>query len=256
MADGDGLVSIRKAQLFSCIGQAERSWEEITMADILVIEDHMELAGLIRDFLQVEGYSVQTAASGEEGLKYLAKHTVKLLLLDIMLPELDGFAVCRQVREQHNLPILIMSARHGDENKIIGLELGADDYLEKPFSANLLTAKVKAHLRRSYDMNDDKQLLADGDIVVNRASLQVYKKDQPLAMTSKEYELLVLLINNKGKALRKEWLFERVWGADSFSEPSTLTVHINKLRDKIEDNPKEPRRIVTIWGVGYKYEAV
>ncbi|WP_019911116.1 response regulator transcription factor [Paenibacillus sp. HW567] len=226
------------------------------MADILVIEDNMELADLIRDFLQVEGYSVFTAVSGEEGLEYLAGHTVKMLLLDIMLPELDGFAVCRIVREQHNLPILIMSARHGDDNKIIGLELGADDYLEKPFSVNLLTAKVKAHLRRSYDMNDNKQLLADGDIVINRTSMQVYKKDQPLVLTAKEYELLVLLLNNKGKALRKEWLFERVWGVNSFSEPSTLTVHVNKLRDKIENNPKEPKRIVTVWGVGYKYETV
>ncbi|QQZ59729.1 response regulator transcription factor [Paenibacillus sonchi] len=226
------------------------------MTDVLIIEDNMELAGLIRDFLQVEGYSVFTTDSGEKGMKYLAEHTAKLLLLDIMLPELDGLAICRLVREQHNLPILIMSARHGDDNKIIGLELGADDYLEKPFSVNLLTAKVKALLRRSYDMNDDKQLLVDGDIIINRASMQVYKKDQPLSVTSKEYELLVLLVNNKDKVLRKDWLFDKVWGADSFSEPSTLTVHINKLREKIEKNPKEPQRIVTIWGVGYKYEAV
>lgn len=224
------------------------------MADILIIEDNAELAEVIRDFLQVEGYSVFIAASGEEGLSYLESHPVKLLLLDIMLPELDGFAVCRLAREKFNLPILIMSARHGDDNKIIGLELGADDYLEKPFSVNLLTAKVKAHLRRSYEMNDDKQLLADGDLTINRTSMMVYKSGQQLGMTAKEYELLVLLMNNKGKALRKEWLFQQVWGADSFSEPSTLTVHMNKLRDKIELNPKEPRRIVTVWGVGYKYE--
>jgi DNA-binding response OmpR family regulator len=226
------------------------------MADILVIEDNIELANLISDFLQVAGYSVFTVKSGEEGLEYLAGHTVKMLLLDILLPELDGFAICKLVREQHNLPILIMSAQHGDDNKIIGLELGADDYLEKPFSANLLIAKVKSMLRRSYGMNDNKQLLTDGDIVINRTSMQVYKKDNLLTLTVKEYELLVLLMNNKGKALRKDWLFERVWGIDSFSEPSTLTVHINKLRDKIENNPKEPKKIVTIWGVGYKYETV
>lgn len=160
----------------------------------------------------MEGYSVFIAASGEEGLAYLEVHAVKLLLLDIMLPELDGFAVCRLAREKFNLPILIMSARHGDDNKIIGLELGADDYLEKPFSVNLLTAKVKAHLRRSYDMNDDKQLLADGDLTVNRTSMMVYRGGQQLGMTAKEYELLVLLMNNKGKALRKEWLFQQVWG--------------------------------------------
>lgn len=226
------------------------------MADILVIEDNIELADLISDFLQVAGYSVFTARSGEEGLEYLAGHTVKMLLLDILLPELDGFAICKIVREQHNLPILIMSAQHGDDNKIIGLELGADDYMEKPFSANLLIAKVKSLLRRSYDMNDDRQLLTAGDIVVNRTSMQVYKKDQLLSLTVKEYELLVLLLNNKGKALRKAWLFEKVWGVESFSEPSTLTVHINKLREKIESNPKAPQRIVTVWGVGYKYETV
>ncbi|WP_151734039.1 response regulator transcription factor ['Paenibacillus yunnanensis' Narsing Rao et al. 2020] len=226
------------------------------MADILMIEDNPELADVIGDFLQAEGYSVHTAATGEEGLAFMERSPVKLLLLDIMLPGLDGFAVCTKVRERYNLPILIMSARHGDDNKIIGLELGADDYLEKPFSVQLLTAKVKAQLRRSYDMKADNPLLSDGDIVVDRAALQVFKNGTPLAMTMKEYELLVLLLDHHGKALRKEWLFQQVWGADSFSEPATLTVHINKLRDKIEHNPKEPKRIVTVWGVGYKYETV
>ncbi|MEK3904514.1 response regulator transcription factor [Paenibacillus sp. FSL R7-0179] len=226
------------------------------MADILIIEDNAELAEVMKDFLQVEGYSVCSRASAEEGLAYLETSAVKLLLLDIMLPGLDGFAVCRIAREKYNLPILIMSARHGDESKIIGLELGADDYLEKPFSAPLLTAKVKAHLRRSYEMNENKLLLTDGELTVNQTARAVYRSGQPLGMTAKEYELLVLLMSNKGKALRKEWLFQQVWGADSFSEPSTLTVHMNKLRDKIEQNPKEPRRIVTVWGVGYKYEGI
>jgi len=226
------------------------------LADILIIEDNMELSDLMKDFLQLEGYSVYVASSGEDGLNYLAESAVKLLLLDIMLPGLDGFAVCRIAREKYNLPILIMSARHGDENKIIGLDLGADDYLEKPFSVDLLIAKVKAHLRRSYDMSNTKQLLVEGDMIIDRISMKVYKRNEPLVMTAKEYELLVLLMSNKGKALRKEWLFEQVWGVDSFSEPSTLTVHINKLRDKIENNPKEPRRIITVWGVGYKYETV
>ncbi|MDF9839221.1 DNA-binding response OmpR family regulator [Paenibacillus sp. PastF-1] len=226
------------------------------MADILVIEDNLELSAVIRDFLEAEGYSVASASSAEEGLELMDSQAVKLLLLDIMLPGIDGFAVCRLAREKYNLPILIMSARHGDDNKIIGLELGADDYLEKPFTIQLLIAKVKAHMRRSYEMNDNRQLLTDGDLLVNRSSMQVFLAEAPVSMTMKEYELLVLLLNNRGKALRKEWLFEQVWGADSFSEPSTLTVHINKLREKIELNPKQPQRIVTVWGVGYKYEAV
>ena len=226
------------------------------MVDILIIEDNVELATILSDFLLEEGYSVFVAPSGEEGLHYLAENPVKLLLLDIMLPELDGFAVCRIAREKHNLPIIIMSARHGDNNKIIGLDLGADDYLEKPFSINLLIAKVKSHLRRSYHMFDNKQLLSAGDITIDLASMKVYLQEELVVMTAKEYELLVLLMKNKGKALRKEWLFETVWGIDSFSELSTLTVHISKLREKIENNPKEPRRILTVWGVGYKYEAI
>ncbi|WP_415841175.1 response regulator transcription factor [Paenibacillus typhae] len=228
----------------------------MVLADILVIEDNLELSAVIRDFLEAEGYSVASASSAEEGLELLDSQAVKLLLLDIMLPGIDGFAVCRLAREKYNLPILIMSARHGDDNKIIGLELGADDYLEKPFTIQLLIAKVKAHMRRSYEMNDNRQLLTDGDLLVNRSSMQVFLAEAPVSMTMKEYELLVLLLNNRGKALRKEWLFGQVWGADSFSEPSTLTVHINKLREKIELNPKQPKRIVTVWGVGYKYEAV
>ncbi|AIQ52687.1 response regulator transcription factor [Paenibacillus sp. FSL R7-0331] len=228
----------------------------MALADILVIEDNLELSAVIRDFLEAEGYSVASVSSAEEGLELLNSKAVKLLLLDIMLPGIDGFAVCRLARETYNLPILIMSARHGDDNKIIGLELGADDYLEKPFTIQLLIAKVKAHMRRSYEMNDNRQLLTDGDLLVNRSSMQVFLAEAQVSMTMKEYELLVLLLNNRGKALRKEWLFQQVWGADSFSEPSTLTVHINKLREKIELNPKQPKRIVTVWGVGYKYEAV
>lgn len=226
------------------------------MVDVLIIEDNVELSSILSDFLLEAGYSVFLAASGEEGLQYLTENPVKLLLLDIMLPALDGFAVCKIAREKHNLPIIIMSAKHGDNNKIIGLELGADDYLEKPFSVNLLLAKVKSHLRRSYHMADNKQLLSVGDLTIDPASMNVYLRNEPVTMTAKEYELLLLLIKNKGKALRKEWLFDKVWGIDSFSELSTLTVHISKLREKIELNPKEPKRIVTVWGVGYKYETI
>lgn len=226
------------------------------MVDILIIEDNAELSAIISDFLLKEGYSVSVSSSGEEGLAYLESNTVKLLLLDIMLPQLDGFAVCRMIRERYNFPILIMSARSGERNKIIGLELGADDYMEKPFSVHLLKAKVKSLLRRSYEMVDNKQLLCDGDLTVNQTAMTVYRNDERIVMTSKEYELLVLLMQNKGKVLRKEWLFQTIWGVDSLSEESTLTVHINKLRDKVEHNAKRPRRIVTVWGVGYKFEAV
>jgi DNA-binding response OmpR family regulator len=226
------------------------------MVDLLIIEDNTELGAILCDFLTRDGYSHYHAKTGEEGLEFLKNNKVKLVLLDIMLPNLDGFGVCRLIRKDHNIPVIILSARAEKQDKIIGLSLGADDYIEKPFDIDVLLAKIKAQLRRSYEMKDRNVLLVDGDITLDKDATKVYLEGSPLVMTIKEYELLVLFIENKGKTLQKDWIFNQIWGMDSFSEPSTLTVHINKLRDKIEKNPKKPKRIVTVWGVGYKYEAV
>lgn len=226
------------------------------MVDLLVIEDNMELGAILCDFLARDGYSLYHACSGEEGMEYLRQHSVKLVLLDIMLPGIDGFGVCRLIRSKGNIPIIILSAKADKEDKITGLTLGADDYLEKPFDMDILLAKIKAQLRRSYELHEKGQLLSDGNLTLDLAATAVYLNGSPLIMTIKEYELLVLFLENKGKTLQKEWIFNRIWGVDSFSEPSTLTVHINKLREKIEKDPKNPKRIVTVWGVGYKYEAV
>ncbi|MDF2541108.1 MAG: transcriptional regulator [Herbinix sp.] len=226
------------------------------MVDLLIIEDNVELGTILSDFLARDGYSLFHAKSGEEGMEFLKLNTVKLVLLDVMLPGLDGFGVCRQIRSKGNIPIIIMSAKVEKEDKINGLTLGADDYVEKPFDIEILSAKIKAHLRRSYELKEKTTILTDGNLTIDLDATAVYLNGTALVMTMKEFELLVLFLENKGKTLQKDWIFNKVWGMDSFSEPSTLTVHINKLREKIERSPKEPKRIVTVWGVGYKYETI
>lgn len=226
------------------------------MKDILLVEDNEELAGLIRDFLQKEAYTVIHVTSGSGAVKYLENHMVKLLLLDIMLPEMDGFSICRFVRSKWNMPILIMSARAGREDKLNGYELGADDYMEKPVDAKILIAKVKALIQRAYGIRQETDILTSGGISVEKTARQVYVKGAAIELNIKEYELLLLFIQNPGKTLRKEYIFGKIWGADSFSENQTLTVHIKMLRGKIEENPREPKRIQTVWGIGYRYEEI
>lgn len=174
----------------------------------------------------------------------------KLVILDLMLPGIDGFAVCSKIRETSNAHILIASARTEKEDKLKGLNLGADDYVEKPYDIDILLAKINGIFKRKYG----KEVIVDGKLSLNTVtnSLQVEGKD--VEITSKEYELLKLLIENKGVTLKKEYLFNNIWGSDSESEIQTLTVHIKWLREKIEKNPKKPKHIITVWGVGYRYE--
>ena len=222
------------------------------MIDILIVEDNKELADLLCDFLRAENYTVSVAETGEKALQLYEKYSARLLVLDIMLPGTDGFAVCRKIREESNTPIIIVSAKTEKEDKLNGLVLGADDYIEKPYDIDILLAKIAGIFKRRYAVDE----LVCGDIKINRAGRQVYKKDIPLEMTAKEFDLLVLLIENKGKTLTKEYLFNQIWGSDSFSEQQTLTVHIKWLRQKIEDDPKKPEKILTVWGTGYKYESI
>lgn len=225
------------------------------MNDILLVEDNEELAELIMAFLRRDGYTVCWVTTGKGAVSYMENHSVRLMLLDIMLPEMDGFAVCRAVRKQHNLPILIMSARSGREDKLSGYELGADDYVEKPVDGEILSAKVRALMQRAYGSRQ-KGPLVSGDLAIDLESRCVSLKGKPVELNVKEYELLLLFVRNPGKTLRKEFLFDRIWGSDSFSESQTLTVHVKRLRSKIEDNPREPKRIRTVWGVGYRYEEI
>ncbi len=220
------------------------------MMDILVVEDNIELGGLLCDFLRSEDYSVTHCTDGESAIVAFVKDGAKLVILDIMLPGMDGFAVCTKIRETSHAPILMVSAKVEKDDKLSGLLLGADDYIEKPYDIDILLAKVKGIFTRRYHSD----VFSDGFLKIDKSKRLVYKGAVPLEMTQKEYELLTLLVENAGKTLSKDFLFNRIWGLESFSEQQTLTVHIKWLRQKIEDNPKSPRHIITVWGVGYRYE--
>ncbi len=220
------------------------------MTDILIVEDNKELANLLCDFLRLENYTVSVAETGEKALSLYEKYGARLVLLDIMLPGTDGFAVCSKIRENSNTPILIVSAKTEKDDKINGLILGADDYIEKPYDIDILLAKISGIFKRRFFIDE----VTDGDLTLNKERRTVCKNGRMLDVTAKEFELLLLLIENKGKMLSKEFIFNSVWGADSFSEPQTLTVHIKWLRQKIEDDPKNPQRILTVWGKDYRFE--
>ena len=222
------------------------------MTDILIVEDNKELAALLCDFLRAENYTVSVAETGEKALSLYEKYGARLVVLDIMLPGIDGFGVCKKIREDSNTPILIVSAKTDKDDKLNGLMLGADDYIEKPYDIDIMLAKIGGIFKRRYAMDE----LICGDIRINRLSRTVYKNNTEIEMTAKELDLLILLIENRGKALNKEYIFNQIWGSDSFSEQQTLTVHIKWLRQKIEDDPKNPKLILTVWGVGYKYESI
>lgn len=219
------------------------------MIDILIVEDNKELAELLCDFLRAENYTVSVAESGEKALLLYQRYGARLLVLDIMLPGMDGFSVCQKIREESNTPILIVSAKTEKDDKLTGLMAGADDYIEKPYDIDIMLAKIAGIFKRRYAQDE----VTSGNLRLNRESRTVYKDDKEISVTAKEFELLLCMVENQGKVLNKDWLFREIWGSDSFSEQQTLTVHMKWLREKIEDDPKHPTRIQTVWGVGYKF---
>lgn len=219
------------------------------MIDVLIVEDNKELAGVLCDFLRAENYTVSIAENAEKALSLYQRYGARLVVLDIMLPDTDGFSVCEKIRAQSNTPILIVSAKTGKDDKLNGLNLGADDYIEKPYDIDIMLAKIGGIFKRRYALDE----LTDGGLRVNKVERTAFRNNTPLELTAKEFDLLVLLIENKGRTLSKEYIFNTIWGSDSCSEQQTLTVHIKWLRQKIEEDPKKPRKILTVWGVGYKY---
>ena len=220
------------------------------MLDILIVEDNEEIGPLLRGFLRKENYTVSVAQTGERALELYEKYGAKLVILDLMLPGMDGFAVCSKIREDSNTHILIASARTGREDKLKGLNLGADDYIDKPIDIDILLAKIRGIFKRKYAMEE----IVEGNIRLNTVTHALYVDEKQVEITGKEYELLKLLMENKGTSLRKEYLFNSVWGSDSDSELQTLTVHIKWLREKVEADSKKPQHIRTVWGVGYRFE--
>lgn len=204
---------------------------------------------MLCDFLRAENYTVSTAENAEKALLLYEKYGARLVVLDIMLPDKDGLYILEKIRADSNTPVLIVSAKTGKEDKLSGLNLGADDYIEKPYDIDIMLAKIGGIFKRRYSLDE----LSDGNIRINKINRIVYRNDLQVEMTAKEFDLLVLLIENKGRTLSKEYIFNTIWGSDSDSEQQTLTVHIKWLRRKIEENPKNPQRILTVWGVGYKF---
>ena len=219
------------------------------MTDILIVEDDKELSALLTDFLRAEGYTVSAVDSGDRAVQLFERYGAKLVVLDINLPDVNGFSVCAKLRESADTPILIVSCRTDKEDKLNGLDLGADDYIEKPYDIDILLAKIRGIFKRRYQR---ETICADG-VTLNLVTRSAVIDGTELDLPAKEFDLLALLVENKGKALRKEYLFSTVWGSDSESEMQTLHVHINRLRQKLGDDPKNARRLLTVWGVGYKF---
>jgi DNA-binding response OmpR family regulator len=221
------------------------------MVDILLIEDDKELGTLLKNFLIQAGFTVKLSPSVDESIKYFSKYECKLILLDIILSDGSGFDVCKRIRQKSDIPIFIISAKDGKDDKINGLTLGADDYIEKPYDIDILLAKIAGLMKRRYG----SKIITFSNISIDKTQFIVTKNNETIPLSVKEFELLLLLAENKNKPLTKDFLFNRIWGIDSFSEPQTLTVHIRRLREKLESNPQKPTLIKTVWGIGYKLEA-
>lgn len=220
------------------------------MLDIIIVEDNREIAMLLCDFLRKENYTVSVAESGEKGLELFERYGAKLFIIDIMLTGKDGFYVCSKIREASNTHILITSSRTEKEDKLKGLNMGADDYIEKPFDLDILLAKIRGIFKRKYGMEEIKE----DNITLNTVNQKLFVDGKEIPVTVKEFELLKLLMENKGITMKKEYIFNNVWGIDSESELQTLTVHIKWLRKKIEKDPSHPVHIITEWGAGYRFE--
>ena len=229
------------------------------MKKILIIEDEKSIAELQRDYLEINGYEVIIAHNGEEGLKLALEEDIDLVILDLMLPQMGGYAVCKEIRKQKDISIIIVSAKINDVDKIRGLGLGADDYMTKPFSPQELVARVNTHIRR-YDSLTSKrgdyrqEEIKAGELIIEKASRRVYLNEKEITLTGKEFDVLLLLAQNPDLVFSKGHLFEKIWGYDSYGDISTVPVHIRRIREKIEKEPSAPEYIETIWGVGYRFK--
>ncbi len=224
---------------------------------ILVVDDEPVVVEVVERYLQREGFSVHTAADGLAAMEMYAAIRPHLVVLDLMLPRLGGMEICRRIREQSKTPIIMLTARGDEMDRIAGFETGADDYLAKPFSPRELVARVKAVLRRSY--NDGQLVSADrissADVVIDPRSRGVEVAGRPVELTTREFDLLAFLLTHPAEVFSREQLMEKVWNCEWFGDASTVTVHIRRLRTKVEADPDNPRHIKTVWGIGYKWEA-
>ena len=228
------------------------------MSKILIVEDEVAIAELEKDYLELSGFDVVMQHTGDAGLKAALNEDFNLIILDLMLPNVDGFEICKKVREKKNTPIIMVSAKKEDIDKIRGLGLGADDYMTKPFSPSELEARVKAHLARYERLVGSgvkaNEIIEIRGIKIDKTARRVYVNGEEKAFTTKEFDLLTFLAENPNHVFTKEELFNKIWDMESIGDIATVTVHIKKIREKIEFNTSKPQYIETIWGVGYRFK--
>ncbi len=229
------------------------------MKRILIVEDDIAIAEIERDFLEISGYEVVLRTDGVSGMEEALSGAYALILLDLMLPGVNGYDICRQIRDKVKVPLIMVTARSEDVDKVRGLGLGADDYISKPFSPTELVARVKAHIAQYERLTavaggGAERVIAHGTISLNPNSRRVEVGGREIGLKNKEYELLFYLISNPDVVFSKEQLYERIWGMDAFGDTKTVAVHINRLREKIEKDPQNPSYIQTVWGAGYRFK--
>jgi len=228
------------------------------MSKILIVEDELSIAELEKDYLELSSFEVDIETDGQSGLDRALSDDYDMLILDLMLPEMDGFEICKRVRAEKNIPILMVSAKKDDIDKIHGFGLGADDYITKPFSPSELVARVKAHLAR-YDRlvgsgTPENDIIEIRGIKIDKTARRVYVNGEEKAFTTKEFDLLTFLASHPNRVFKKEELFNKIWDMESIGDIATVTVHIKKIREKIEFDTSKPQYIETIWGVGYRFK--
>ena len=226
---------------------------------ILVVDDEKEIRDLIEIYLKNEGFQIIKASNGREALEILEEEEVHLIILDIMMPEMDGIKACMKIREEKNMPIIMLSAKAEDMDKIFGLTTGADDYVTKPFNPLELIARVKSQIRRYTKLNSNAaaatgEEIEIDDLVINVSTHQVKINGEEIKLTPREFDILELLARNRGMVFSMERIYQKVWKEDFFDAPNTVMVHVRKIREKIEKDPRNPQYIKTVWGVGYKIE--
>ena len=232
------------------------------MNHVLVVEDDKEIREGVKIYLKSQGYEVYEAADGIEGLKVLEKEEIHLAIVDIMMPRLDGLSAIMKIREKNNIPIIVLSAKSEDTDKVLGLSMGADDYIAKPYNPMELTARVKANLRRymrlgamgSTGPENKEHVIVIGGLELNTSLKKLTVDGEEVRLTAKEYKILELLMNNPSRIFSAEEIYQRVWEEDGYAVENTVMVHIRHIREKIEINPKEPRYVKVVWGLGYKID--
>jgi DNA-binding response OmpR family regulator len=223
---------------------------------VLIVDDEKEIRELIRDYLNVEGFKVELASDGKEAVEKFETNSFDIVILDIMLPKIDGMEILKIIRSKSNIPVMMLSAKKSDVDKVLGLGLGADDYITKPFSPKELVARIKAQLRRYKEFSNsqfNKNILEFKDLKIDLAGYNVYLEDEKIQMSAKEFEILKYLALNPERVYSREQIFNQIWGFNEYGDINTVTVHIRKIREKIEENSSNPEYIETVWGVGYKF---